>query len=45
MRIVRFTDTLLTDDVLTVHSENVPVKVFGVATVIRPYLEALTANA
>ncbi|MCY4002489.1 MAG: hypothetical protein OXF33_02095 [Rhodospirillales bacterium] len=91
MRIVRFTDTLLTDDVLTVHIENVPVKVFGiaktiadcfrhrrkvgqtvaleglqealrqrkaspaeiahhaarggVATVVRPYLEALTANA
>ena len=91
MRIVRFTDALLTDDVLTVHIEHVPVKVFGVAktiadcfrhrrkvgqtvaleglqealrqrkaspaelarhaerggvaTVIRPYLEALTANA
>ena len=91
MRIARFTDALLTDDVLTVHIENVPVKVFGVAktiadcfrhrrkvgqtvaleglqealrqrkaspaqisrhaerggvaTVIRPYLEALTANA
>ena len=91
MRIVRFTDTLLTDDVDTVHIENVPVKVFGVAktiadcfrhrrsvgqmvvleglqealrqrkaspaeiahhaerggvaTVVRPYLEALTANA
>ena len=91
MRIVRFTDALLTDDVLTVHIENVPVKVFGVAktiadcfrhrrkvgqvvaleglqealrqrkaspaeiarhaerggvaTVVRPYLEALTANA
>ena len=91
MRIVRFTDALLTDDVLTVYIENVPVKVFGVAktiadcfrhrrkvgltvaleglqealrqrkaspaeiarhaerggvaTVIRPYLEALTANA
>ena len=91
MRIVRFTDALLSDDVLTVHIENVPVKVFGVAktiadcfrhrrkvgqtvaleglqealrqrkaspaeiarhaerggvaTVVRPYLEALTANA
>ena len=91
MRIVRFTDALLTDDVLTVHIENVPVKVFGiaktiadcfrhrrkvgqavaleglqealrqrkaspaeiahhagrggVATVVHPYLEALTANA
>ena len=91
MRIVRFTDALLTDDVLTVPIENVPVKVFGVAktiadcfrhrrkvgqtvaleglqealrqrkaspaeiarhaerggvaTVVRPYLEALTANA
>ena len=91
MRIVRFTDALLTDDVITVHIENVPVKVFGVAktiadcfrhrrkigqtvaleglqkalrqrkaspaeiarhaerggvtTVVRPYLEALTANA
>ena len=91
MRIVRFTDALLTDDVLTVHIENVPVKVFGVAktitdcfrhrrkvgqavaleglqealrqrkaspaeiarhaerggvaTVVRPYLEALTVNA
>ena len=91
MRIVRFTDALLAADVLTVHIENVPVKVFGVAktiadcfrhrrkvgqtvaleglqealrqrkaspaeiarhaerggvaTVVRPYLEALTANA
>ncbi len=91
MRIVRFTNALLTDDVLTVHIENVPVEVFGVAktiadcfrhrrkvgqavaleglqealkqrkaspaeiarhaerggvaTVVRPYLEALTANA
>ncbi len=91
MRIVRFTDALLSDDVMTVHIENVPVKVFGVAktvadcfrhrrkvgltvaleglqealrqrkaspaeiarhaerggvaTVVRPYLEALTANA
>ncbi len=91
MRIVRFTDALLTDAVLTVQIENVPVKVFGVAktiadcfrhrgkvglavaleglqealrqrkaspakiarqaelggvtTVVRPYLEALTANA
>jgi len=91
MRIVRFTDALLTDEVLTVPIENVPVKVFGVAktiadcfrhrrkvgqtvaleglqealrqrkaspaeiarhaerggvaTVVRPYIEALTANA
>jgi len=91
MRIVRFTDALLSDDVVTVHIENVPVKIFGVAktiadcfrhrrkvgqtvaleglqealrqrkaspaevarhaerggvaTVVRPYLEALTANA
>ncbi len=91
LRIVRFTDTLLSDDVITVYVENVPVKVFGVAktiadcfrhrrkvgqtialeglqealrqrkanpaeialhaergrvaTVVRPYLEALTANA
>jgi len=80
MRIVRFTDALLTDDVLTVPIENVPVKVRhrrkvgqtvaleglqealrqrkaspaeiarhaergGVATIVRPYLEALTANA
>ena len=91
MRIVRFTDSLLTDDVQTAHIESVPVKVFGVAktiadcfrhrskvgqsvaleglqealrqrkaipaeiarhakrggvaTVVRPYLEALTANA
>ena len=91
MRIVRFTDALLSDDVVTVQIENVPVKVFGVAktiadcfrhrrkvgqtvaleglqealrqrkaspaeiarhaerggvaTVVRPYLEALTANA
>ena len=91
MRIVRFTDALLTDDVITADIENVPVKVFGVAktiadcfrhrrkvgqtvalegllealrqrkaspaeiarhaerggvaTVVRPYLEALTANA
>ena len=91
MRIVRFTDALLADEVLTVNIENVPVKVFGVAktiadcfrhrrkvgqtvaleglqealrqrraspaeiarhaerggvaTVVRPYLEALTANA
>ena len=89
-RIVRFTDPLLADDVITVQIENVPVKVFGiaktiadcfrhrrtvgqtvvleglqealrqrkatpaeiarhaerggVATVVRPYLEALTAN-
>ena len=91
MRIVRFTDALLADDVITVHIEKVPVKIFGVAktisdcfrhrrsvgqtvaleglqealrqrkatpaeiarhaerggvaTVIRPYLEALTVNA
>ena len=91
MRIVRFTDTFLTDDVHTVNIESVPVKVFGVAktiadcfrhrrkvgqsvaleglqealrqrkatpaeiarhakrggvaTVVRPYLEALTASA
>jgi len=91
MRIVRFTDALLTDEVLTVPIENVPVTVFGVAktiadcfrhrrkvgqtvaleglqealrqrkaspaeiarhaerggvaTVVRPYIEALTANA
>ena len=90
MRIVRFTEALLADDVVTVHIENVPVKIFGVAktiadcfrhrrrvgqtvaleglqealrqrkatpaeiarhakrggvaTVVRPYLEALTAN-
>ena len=90
MQIVRFTGALLTDDVITVQIESVPVKVFGVAktiadcfrhrrtvgqtvaleglqealrqrkstpaeiarhaerggvaTVIRPYLEALTAN-
>ena len=89
-RIVRFTDALLADDVITVDIEHVPVKIFGVAktiadcfrhrrsvgqtvaleglqqalrqrraspgeiarhaerggvaTVIRPYLEALTAN-
>ena len=34
MRIVRFTDALLADEVLTVHIENVPVKVFGVAKTI-----------
>ena len=91
MRMVRFTDALLADEVLTVHIENVPVKIFGVAktiadcfrhrrkvgqtvaleglqealrqqkaspaeiarhaerggvaTIVRPYLEALTANA
>ncbi len=91
LRIVRFTDALLTDDVITVPIEKVPVKVFGVAktvadcfrhrrkigqavaleglqqalrqrkatpaeiarhaarggvaTIIHPYLEALTANA
>ena len=90
MRIVRFTDAFLADDVMTVPIANVPVKIFGVAktiadcfrhrrsvgqtvaleglqealrqrkaspgeiarhaerggvaTVIRPYLEALTAN-
>lgn len=91
MRIVRFTDALLTDEVVTIYIENVPVKIFGVAktiadcfrhrrkvgltvaleglqealrqrkaspaeiachakrggvaTVVRPYLEALTTNA
>jgi len=90
IQIVRFTDALLTDDVITVQIEAVPVKIFdvaktvadcfrhrrtvgqsvaleglqealrqrkatpaeiarhaergGVATVMRPYLEALTAN-
>ena len=90
IHIVRFTDALLTDDVITVRIEGVPVKIFGVAktiadcfrhrrtvgqsvaleglqealrqrkatpaeiarhaerggiaTVMRPYLEALTAN-
>ena len=90
MRIVRFTERLLADDVISVPIEHVPVKIFGVAktvadcfrhrrsvgqtvaleglqealrqgkatpaeiarhaerlcvaTVIRPYLEALTAN-
>ena len=90
LRIVRFTDTLLADAVITVRIESVPVKIFGVAktiadcfrhrrtvgqtvaleglqealrqrkatpaeiawhaerggvaTVMRPYLEALTAN-
>ena len=90
MRIVRFTEPLLSDDVITVDIEHVPAKIFGVAktiadcfrhrrsvgqtvaleglqealrqrkatpaeiarhaerggvaTVIRPYLEALTAN-
>ena len=34
MRIVRFTDALLTDDVMTVHIESVSVKVFGVAKTI-----------
>lgn len=34
IRIVRFTDTFLTDDVYTVDIENVPVKVFGVAKTI-----------
>ena len=34
MRIVRFTDALLTDEVVTVCIENVPVKVFGVAKTI-----------
>lgn len=34
IRIVRFTDTFLTDDVHTVDIENVPVKVFGVAKTI-----------
>ena len=91
IRIVRFTNALLADGVITVHIENVPVKIFGVAktiadcfrhrrtvgqavaleglqealrqrkaspaeiarhaqrgrvaTVVRPYLEALTVNA
>ena len=90
MQIVRFTEALLTDDVIAVNIENVPVRIFGVAktiadcfrhrrtvgqtvaleglqealrqrratpaeiarhaerggvaTVVRPYLEALTAN-
>ena len=34
MRIVRFTDALLTDEVVTAYIENVPVKVFGVAKTI-----------
>ena len=34
LRIVRFTEALLTDDVVSVHIENVPVKVFGVAKTI-----------
>ena len=34
MRIVRFTDAFLTDEVLTVHIEKVPVKVFGIAKTI-----------
>lgn len=60
IRTVRFTEALLSDDILTEYIEGVPVKVFGVAktiadcfrhaerggvaTVIRLYLEALTAN-
>ena len=34
VRIVRFTDQLLMDDVVTVHIEIVPVKIFGVAKTI-----------
>ena len=34
LRIVRFTDALLTDDVVTVPIEKVPVKVFGVAKTV-----------
>ncbi len=34
LRIVRYTDALLSDDVLTVRIEKVPVKVFGVAKTI-----------
>ena len=34
MRFVRFTDTLLKDDVLTVYIENVPVKIFSIAKTI-----------
>lgn len=34
MRIVRFTNPLLADDVATVHIEKVPVKIFGVAKTI-----------
>ena len=34
MRIVRFTDALLTDDVIIAKVENVPVKVFGVSKMI-----------
>lgn len=34
LQIVRFTDALLTDDVLTIDIENVPVKAFGVAKTI-----------
>ena len=34
VRIVRFTEQLLMDDVVTVHIENVPVKIFGVAKTI-----------
>ena len=34
MRIVRFTEQLLMDDVGTVHIENVPVKIFGGAKTI-----------
>ncbi len=75
--IIRFTDALIKDEVITEYIEGLPVKIFsvaktiadgcvpprgvtaktppaeiahaaergGVATVIRPYLEALTANA
>ena len=34
IRIVRFTEALLTDDVLIVHIEKVPVRIFGVAKTI-----------
>ena len=34
IRIVRFTNALLADGVITVHIENVPVKIFGVAKTI-----------
>ena len=34
IQIVRFTDALLTDDVITVQIEGVPVKIFGVAKTI-----------
>ena len=34
LRIARFTDALLADDIMAVHIERVPVKVFGVARMI-----------